>query len=77
MFLRGPRPHARALAALRITIQLRLQIMVKGPTAGAPAYEKPSQPGIAMNFDNSVSLYHVIGPDDSFEKAAIDLFALC
>lgn len=50
--------------------------MSKGPTAGAPAYEKPSQPGIAMNFDNTVSLYHIVGPDDSFEKAADDLFDL-
>jgi hypothetical protein len=49
--------------------------MVHG-SADTPAYNKPEQPGIAMNFDNSVSLYHVVGENDSFEKAADDLFAL-
>ena len=41
-----------------------------------PAYNKPDTPGISMNFDNTVSLYHVVGPDDTFEKAVQDLFAL-
>lgn len=41
-----------------------------------PAYNKPDAPGIWMNFDNTVSLYHVVGPDDDFEQAAQDLFAL-
>jgi hypothetical protein len=51
-------------------------MMSKGPTAGAPAYEKPKSPGIAMNFDNSVSLYHVVRADETFEAAASGLFAL-
>ena len=41
-----------------------------------PAYNKPDQPGISMNFDNSVSLYHVVGAEDTFDKAAQDLFSL-
>lgn len=40
-----------------------------------PAYNKPDAPGIWMNFDNTVSIYHVVGPEDSFERAAQDLFA--
>ncbi len=39
-------------------------------------YQKPEAPGIAINFDNTVSLYHVVSPDDSFERAALDLFDL-
>lgn len=35
-----------------------------------PAYHKPEVPGIAMNFDNTVSIYQVIGPDATFEEAA-------
>ena len=35
-----------------------------------PEYSKPEAPGLAMNFDNTVSLYHVVGPEDSFEQAA-------
>lgn len=50
--------------------------MAHGPSAGAPAYSKPEAPGIAMNFDNSISLYHVVGEGDSFDTAAADLFAL-
>lgn len=41
-----------------------------------PAYSKPDIPGIAMNFDNSISLYHVVRAQDTFEQAAQDLFAL-
>ncbi len=41
-----------------------------------PEYLKPEVPGIAMNFDNTVSLYHVVLPEDTFEKAAADVFAL-
>jgi len=41
-----------------------------------PAYNKPDVPGIAMNFDNSVSLYQIIQPEDDFERAAEDTFAL-
>lgn len=35
-----------------------------------PAYNKPDAPGIWMNFDNTVSIYHVVEPDDDFEQAA-------
>ena len=41
-----------------------------------PPYSKPDVPGITMNFDNTVSIYHVVPADDSFEKAAGDLFGL-
>ena len=41
-----------------------------------PEYNKPDAPGIWMNFDNTVSLYHVVDPADDFDKAAQDLFAL-
>ncbi len=41
-----------------------------------PNYNKPEQPGIAMNFDNTVSLYHVVEESDNFDKAAQDLFKL-
>ena len=41
-----------------------------------PEYNKPEAPGIHMNFDNTVSLYHVVGADDDFETAAHDIFAL-
>lgn len=40
-----------------------------------PEYNKPDAPGIWMNFDNTVSIYHVIGPNDGFAKAAQDVFA--
>lgn len=43
---------------------------------GPPNYDKPETPGISMNFDNTVSLYHVVGPEDTFETAVQDLFAL-
>ncbi len=42
----------------------------------APEYNKPSSPGIAMNFDNTVSIYHIVGPDDSFDTAAQAMFGL-
>lgn len=41
-----------------------------------PAYNKPETPGIWMNFDNSVSVYHVVAVDDEFERAATDLVRL-
>lgn len=41
-----------------------------------PEYNKPEAPGIWMNFDNSVSLYHVVSAGDDFEAAARDAFAL-
>ena len=41
-----------------------------------PDYNKPDAPGIAMNFDNTVSLYHIVAAEDSFEQAAADTVAL-
>ena len=41
-----------------------------------PEYNKPDSPGIHMNFDNTVSLYHVVAATDDFETAAQDIFAL-
>ena len=41
-----------------------------------PAYQKPEAPGLWMNFDNTVSLYHVVGADEPFEAAARALFDL-
>ncbi len=41
-----------------------------------PEYNKPEQPGIAMNFDNSVSLYHIVKEEDNFDRAAQDIFSL-
>jgi len=41
-----------------------------------PAYQKPDTPGVWMNFDNPVSLYHVVESSDDFEKAVGDLFGL-
>ncbi len=41
-----------------------------------PAYNKPESPGIWMNFDNTVSIYHVVEPDDPFEQAAGEAFGL-
>ncbi len=39
-----------------------------------PEYSKPDAPGIWMNFDNTVSIYHIIEPEDTFEQAASDTF---
>ncbi|MEQ9104498.1 MAG: hypothetical protein RIE53_07345 [Rhodothermales bacterium] len=41
-----------------------------------PEYNKPDAPGIAMNFDNTVSLYHMVEPEDTFEDAAGAVFSL-
>ena len=41
-----------------------------------PKYDKPDQPGLSMNFDNSVSLYHIVDEADNFDKAAQDIFNL-
>ncbi len=41
-----------------------------------PEYNKPDSPGISMNFDNSVSLYHIVAGDDTFDAATRDLFIL-
>lgn len=39
-----------------------------------PDYNRPEEPGIWMNFDNSVSIYHVLGPELTFEEAAYEIF---
>lgn len=39
-----------------------------------PAYNKPDAPGIWMNFDNTVSIYHVVQAEDDFYQAAQDVF---
>ncbi|NNE71612.1 MAG: hypothetical protein HKN29_14780 [Rhodothermales bacterium] len=41
-----------------------------------PEYSKPDAPGIAMNFDNTVSMLAVFGPDDTFLTAANHAFGL-
>lgn len=41
-----------------------------------PAYGKPEAPGLHMGFDNTVALYHVVGPEDDFEGAAQAVFRL-
>jgi hypothetical protein len=46
----------------------------KRPAAAEPDYNKPDSPGIWMNFDNTVSIYHVVEPHHTFEKAAQELF---
>ncbi|MBE2185919.1 MAG: hypothetical protein IAE99_04005 [Rhodothermales bacterium] len=40
------------------------------------AQQKPDAPGIWMNFDNTVSLYHTVAPTDTFEQAAQAMFSL-
>jgi len=41
-----------------------------------PAHNKPDKPGIWMNFDNTVSIYQVVGTDTGFMEAAQDSFRL-
>ena len=41
-----------------------------------PEFNKPDAPGVWMNFDNTVSLYHVVEPEDTFDEAARDVFVL-
>ncbi len=41
-----------------------------------PEYQKPDSPGVSMNFDNTVSIYHVVREDDTFERAAEAVFGL-
>ncbi len=41
-----------------------------------PEYRKPEAPGLAVNFDNSVSLYHVVAERETFERAAQAVVAL-
>ncbi len=44
--------------------------------ASPPVYQKPEAPGIWMNFDNTVSIYYIVEPDTTFERAAREVFAL-
>ena len=41
-----------------------------------PEYNKPDAPGVWMNFDNTVSIYQVVQPDDGFGQAAQAAFRL-
>ena len=41
-----------------------------------PNYQKPDEPGVAMNFDNSVSVYQKVGATDTFDEAATEAFRL-
>lgn len=41
-----------------------------------PEPNKPDAPGIWMNFDNTVSLYHIAAESETFETAAQALFTL-
>ncbi len=41
-----------------------------------PQYQKPDEPGVAMNFDNTVSLLQRVGPEDTFDQAAREAFRL-
>lgn len=44
--------------------------------AFVPDYAKPDAPGVHMGFDNTISVYHVVLPEDTFEDAAQAVFAL-
>lgn len=46
------------------------------PPEFIPEYNKPDAPGIHMNFDNTVSLYHIVKEGEEFETAAHDIFDL-
>lgn len=41
-----------------------------------PEYNKPDAPGIHMGFDNTVSLYHIVEKNDTFEVSAQSVFEL-
>ena len=41
-----------------------------------PEYNKPETPGVHMGFDNTVSVYHIVGEEDTFEVAAQAVFNL-
>ena len=41
-----------------------------------PVYNKPETPGIWMNFDNTVSIYHVVTSEEDFFQVAQDSFQL-
>ena len=46
------------------------------PDRFVPEHAKPESPGVHMGFDNTVAVYHVVGPDDTFEQAARAVIAL-
>ncbi len=41
-----------------------------------PAYNKPESPGVWMNFDNTVAIYHVVQPTDTFYQATQAVFGV-
>ncbi len=41
-----------------------------------PDYNKPDAPGIHMNFDNTVSIYQIVRPEQDFDEAAKEAFGL-
>ncbi|MCH7638517.1 MAG: hypothetical protein IH855_03525 [Bacteroidetes bacterium] len=41
-----------------------------------PEYNKPEAPGVHMGFDNTVSVYHIVEEEDTFEVAAQAVFDL-
>lgn len=41
-----------------------------------PQYAKPDTPGVHMGFDNSVAVYYVVTPEETFEEAAQGVFDL-
>ena len=43
--------------------------------AFVPEYAKPDAPGLHMNYDNTVAIYHVVAPSDTFEAATQAVFA--
>jgi hypothetical protein len=67
-------PRVRPLRSARIPILTRPRHVVQEPFV--PEYNKPDAPGIHMNFDNTVGIYHVVAVEDDFDKAAQDLFRL-
>ncbi|WP_179270948.1 hypothetical protein [Rubricoccus marinus] len=42
------------------------------PPMFVPEYNKPDSPGIHMGFDNTVAIYQVVAPEDTFEAAATE-----
>lgn len=41
-----------------------------------PDYAKPDSPGVHLGFDNTVALYQVVTPEETFEEAAQAAFGL-
>jgi hypothetical protein len=51
--------------------------MTDSNTPGAtyePAHNRPDAPGIAMNFDNTVSIYQKVLADETFDHAVTEAF---